>query len=691
MALLSIRDLFARLNEVDESREIEAKRSESELGKSALETISAFSNEPGLGGGYLLFGVEEKESRRFVARGIADPKKLEQELSSRCAAAFNRTVRPRVWTEVIDGTSLVAAFIPEAVASEKPVFIEARGMHHGSFRRIGSTDQRCTEDDLRVLFQAASLTPYEDSLVDDATMDDLDPEVISSYRRSLIDVNPATDLRDASPDELVQSLGAARRVNGALVPTVAGVLLFGKRLALRRLFPAARVDYVRVPGVEWVPDPDSRYDSIDVREPLLFAFRRIYNAIVDDLPKSFALEPGNPERRDQLALPEAAVREALVNALTHRDFRVASAVQVIRYQDRIEVRNPGYSLVDDDQLGEPGSFPRNPRIADFFREMRLAENKGTGIAAIRRGMQRAGLTPPVFDSDRARNRFVVALWLHNLISEDHTSWLRGFSSLRLSDEQARALVVARRTGSVSNAMLRDVSGLDTLGASNQLRQLRDLGLLELRGRGSATHYVLGANARVEQRQGFVEGQTGGFAEGQTGGLPEGREPQTRELARQTQEFDEQTPELGAQTRGSSAPQRQGLSRRQRQGLAGPQRQGLPIPQRQGLSAVGDQPARIDALLNGISAQLREAIDELGGKPSPAALRSLIERLCEQRWWTPKELAAVLKRRSVSRLAVRHLYPLVRESRLERRYPDNPAHPQQAYRTRRSAESPEETE
>lgn len=111
---LSIEDLLARLNEVDESHDIEAKRSESELGKSALETISAFANEPGLGGGYLLFGVTEKEPRVFAAKGVVNPKKLEQEISSLCASVFNRTVRPRVWTEIVDGAALVAAFVPEA-------------------------------------------------------------------------------------------------------------------------------------------------------------------------------------------------------------------------------------------------------------------------------------------------------------------------------------------------------------------------------------------------------------------------------------------------------------------------------------------------------------------------------------------------------------------------------------------------
>jgi len=491
-SLLSIKELLTRLNEVDESHEIEAKRSESEVGKSALDTVSAFSNEPGLGGGYLLFGVvEDEEHARFIPTGVTDPKKIEQEFATLCSASFNRSIRPRVWTEVVEGVSLVAAFVPEASASEKPVFVKARGMQSGTYRRIGSTDQRCTEDDLRVLFQSSSVAPYEDTIVSDASMDDLDNEVIASYKRQLVEANPATEMRDAGSEDLVQSLGGARRVDGRLVPTVAGVLLFAKKLSLRRLFPGVRIDYIRVPGTEWVPDPDRRYESIEVRDPLLVAFRRIYNAVVDDLPKSFALEPGSPERQDRLALPESAVREVLVNALTHRDYRLANPTQVIRYQDRIEVRNAGYSLADADQFGEPGSFPRNMRIADVFREMRLAENKGTGITAVRRAMDRAGLTPPVFDSDRQRDQFVATLWMHNLISAEESVWLKQFAGGKVSDAQARALVVARRTGSVTNAILRDVSGLDTLAASVQLRQLCDLNLLDRRGKSVATHYVLG--------------------------------------------------------------------------------------------------------------------------------------------------------------------------------------------------------
>lgn len=660
---LSIPDLLARLNQVDESHDIEAKKSETELGKSALESIVAFANEPGLGGGYLLFGAEEVAPGRFTARGVRNAKKLEQELSTICATSLNRTIRPRVWIDVIEGASLVAAFIPESSPAEKPIFIASKGVHHGTFRRVGSTDQRCTEDDLRVLFRASDALPYEDALVPGASEADLAPEVIAAYRRQLLDENPATELRDASGMELVQAVGGCRREGGVFVPTVAGVLLFGTRLALRRLFPALRVDYIRVQGTEWVPDADHRYQSVDVREPLLLAFRRVYAAVIDDLPKSFALVAGSPERRDQLALPESAVREAIVNALTHRDYRAPSAVQIIRYQDRIEVRNPGHSLVDDEQFGEPGSAARNPRIATVFRDMRLAENKGTGIAAIRRAMQRAGLTTPLFDSDRTKNQFVVTLFLHNLVDGEDTDWLQRFQSTRLSDHQATALVVARRTGTITNAMLRDLSGLDTLAASGQLRELRDAGLLEPRGRGSATHYVLTAAARGQ----VVEPSTVGGVPGQTGGLAR----QTGELTGQTGGLTGQIGQLTGQTGGLTG-QTGGLTE-QTEGLTG---------QTEGLLREGAAPSAAE-LMKRLPAQIAAAVTQVGGKPAPADLRRVIVEVCTLGWWTPRDLTILLGRKDLAHLSETHLSALVKEGSLERRYPTTPSHPRQAYRTRQA--------
>jgi hypothetical protein len=84
----------------------------------------------------------------------------------------------------------------------------------------------------------------------------------------------------------------------------------------------------------------------------------------------------------------------------------------------------------------------------------------------------------------------------NLVVDDDAAWLPSIAPEGLSDAQAQAMVVARRTGVVRNAILRDISRLETLGASLALRQLRDRGLLEAKGSSVATHYVLEPAARL---------------------------------------------------------------------------------------------------------------------------------------------------------------------------------------------------
>ena len=91
--------------------------------------------------------------------------------------------------------------------------------------------------------------------------------------------------------------------------------------------------------------------------------------------------------------------------------------------------------------------------------MKLAENKGTGISAMKRAMKLAGLTPPFFQSDRRADRFIATIWLHNLLGPEETAWLQSFAKLGLSDAQVQALVIARRTGEVRNSSLRDATDL----------------------------------------------------------------------------------------------------------------------------------------------------------------------------------------------------------------------------------------
>jgi len=628
-------ELLESLNLLDENEHIEAKRA-SEAGKSILETICAFANEPGLGGGWLLLGVVREEMALFPAyevEGIAQPEKLSTEIATQCRNTFNQPVRVEINTETIHGKAVLVVHVPEAQPQDKPLFFKAQGLPKGAFRRISSTDQHCTDDDLAVFYQGRQTESFDSTLVADASLDDLSPEAIADYRQSRAETNPDAEELRWSDEDLLQSLGCIRRNPQAMwQPTVAGLMLFGKPVALRRCFPMMRVDYIRVPGREWVPHPDRRFDTIDLRDPLLRLIRRAQAAILDDLPKGFALEEGDLQRHDTPAIPLRVIREALVNALMHRSYRSHSPVQIIRYANRLEIRNPGFSLKSQDHLGEPGSQLRNPKIAAALYDTRLAETKGSGIRVMRESMERAGLTPPLFESDRGNDQFVARYFFHHFLGAEDIAWLAQFKDLHLSEDEAKALIVVREAGALNNGTYRELTKVDTLTASQALRRLRDAGLLAQKGRGSATYYV--PTERLVDK-----------------GLSSNPEALSSESAGLSTKLDGLSTKAGA------------LS-------ANPE----------GLSAMpaDEEDTQRKALLNELPGSLAARIGAIGQRHPPGEVCDAIVEICRLRDWRAEELATLLQRHS-RYVRNNYLRPLMREGRLTMTNPQEPNDPQQAYR------------
>jgi len=333
LLMITALDLLQSLNLLDETERIEAKRAR-EAGKSLLETVCAFANEPGLGGGWLLLGVVREEMALFPSyqvEGVAQPDKLCADLATQCREVFNVPVRVELSTEQVNGLAVVVAFVPEAQPQDKPIFFKAQGLSKGSMRRIGSTDQHCTEDDLAVFYQGRQRESFDAALVPDATLEDLAPEALADYRQARAENNRDAEELRWSDEELLRSLGCiAKDAGGSWRPTVAGLVLFGRAQALRRCFPMTRVDYIRVPGREWVPDPERRFDTLELRDPLFRLIRRAQAAVLDDLPKGFNLPEGELQRQDKPVIPQRVIREALVNALMHRSYRSQGPMQIIR-------------------------------------------------------------------------------------------------------------------------------------------------------------------------------------------------------------------------------------------------------------------------------------------------------------------------------------------------------------------------
>lgn len=634
-------ELLQNLNLLDESERIEAKRA-SEVGKSLLETVCAFANEPGLGGGWLLLGVVREEQALFPSyqvEGVSQPDKLCADLATQCRDTFNVHVRIELSTEQVNGKAVVVAFVPEAQAQDKPIFFKAQGLPKGALRRVGSVDQHCTEDDLAVFYQGRQRDSFDASLVN-ATLDDLAPEALADYRQTRADANPDAEELRWTDEELLQSLGCIGQDGSIWRPTVAGLMLFGKPQALRRCFPMTRVDYIRVPGREWVPDPDRRFDTIELRDPLFRLIRRAQAAVLDDLPKAFALKEGDLQRQDKPVIPQRVIREALVNALMHRSYRSHSPVQIIRYANRLEIRNPGFSLKSPEHLGEPGSEPRNPRIAAVLHETRFAETKGSGIRVMRDTMEQAGLTPPLFESNRGNDQFVARYFFHHFLGADDVAWLAQFKDAQLSPDEAKALVVVREAGAIDNANYRALNKVDTLAASAALRRLRDAGLLLQKGRGSATYYVPAERLGLDKKTAARSDPSA--PPGALSGNPRGLSTNPNGLS---------TNPAGLSTNPAD--------------LSGT----LPVTEHDPVRAT---------LLDQLPGTLAARIGAFGQRHPPGEVCDAVVELCRLRDWQAEDLATLL-RRHPRYVRNNYLRPLMRDGRLVMTNPKEPNDPQQAYR------------
>jgi ATP-dependent DNA helicase RecG len=614
-------ELIRELNITDETEDLEAKELSGRIaGKSLYETICAMSNEPGLEGGTILLGVEREIAlfTLYRASGVHNPDQLSSDIASACASMFNQPVRVDIKPERSGDVTILRVDVPELPQNQKPLYIAATGLPRGAFRRIGSTDVRCSDEDLQTFFQGKVADPLDRRVVADGAVEDLDPMAIAAYRKARAVVNPLAEELNWSDDEMLHSLGALKRAEGEYRLTVAGLLTFGKSAALRRLAPAQRVDYIRVPGRTWVQDPDERFDSIDMRGPLVTLIARVIAAILDDLPRTFVIdEAATGQRRETPVLPLRVLREAVVNSLMHRAYDVTQPVQVIRYANRIVIRNPGYSLKSQERFDEPGSAIRNPTISEILHETRFAETKGSGIRVMQQKMKQRGLAPPTFESDRDGHEFRATFLFHHFLDEKDLEWLGSFKRFKLTEDQMRALIFVREVGAIDNATYRSLAQLDTLAASRSLRALVQSKLLKDRGSGAKTHYVAGP-----------EMASSGASR---------RDPST--IHHNAAKMD-----------GSDA-------------------------KIDGLALVGGK----HVSLADLPAKLRYAVAALGLKKRvpPSELSAMILRLCDWKAFSLVELAGYLGKKQTY-LSQKFVGHMIARGELRYYYPEMPQHPEQKY-------------
>ncbi|MFK5287376.1 ATP-binding protein [Glaesserella parasuis] len=607
-----------------ESQRIEAKRCSDTVSDSVMQTVCAFANEVGLEYGYLLLGVSEPddEHKNYWVSGVSDSDRVLDQIQTNCRNQFKVVVNIDAGMAIIENKTVIAVKVFELDPASKPCSFLSSGKNKKNFTKTGiwrrglNGDYEATLDELQSIYSQKQGLSYENTFLPNVTWDDIDPEKIEEYRRLRRKVRQDSPELDYDDVTLLDTFNLIRQKDDAIQPNIAGLLLFGTNVALRKHLPMIRVDYIRHRGSQWIDDDEQRFlYTKDFRESLLTLIPRLEAMILDDIPEYFNLEENALQRTDRPFLPQKVVREAVVNMVMHRDYAVNQPSQVNRFSNRLELQNAGYSLKPLEDLGNAKSITRNPLIAAVLYDLKFAETKGSGVNTMRSLLKKAKLSPPVFHSNQDNNQFKATLLLQHLMREEQLEWLKLFSEYNLSDNEAVALVLARETGFVDNSGLREISGLDTLAASKLLGKLRDKHLLDKFGKGQYTFYLLSDLAsNIDDK-------------------PTKLDDKPTKLDDKPTKLDDKPTKLDDKP-----------------------------------TKLDDKPTKLDELL-----------EDLGNRSSFGQIRIVIAMLCLEQPCSAEFIAEKLNRNQ-QYVSKNYLKKLIDSWYLTYIYPEQPNHPEQAYRT-----------
>lgn len=461
--------LVTTLINAGETRTREYKRVSGKMVGKALETVCGFANADG---GVLVLGVADLKEHQGKARlfGTEENPEAVDELLRKLLTEFQ---------PAIEGIRLrrLACTLHNGPAQGQPGHLllvqvpRSAAVHSitgsGTYTRLGAGNRQLTAAEVTELSYRRGIR----SAASEPVAIDLSLLQTDAWRRYAL----ARGVKSGDFADQLLRTGLAEKVDDLVQPRRAAVLLFADEPGSLLAAHDARADIrlmvydgkVAVPGAT----PNLRKAPKTIRGPLIDQIDQAVRAVLDELAGGLTLSSSGFQTRH--VYPERVVKEAIVNAVVHRDYRLNRDIFIRIYDDRIEVESPGAfpGGITPANIAKAGSKARNPLIAANLREFPLPPNidAGEGVRMMYAEMAQAKLYPPQYRESHDAAVESVTVTLLNLLRP--TAW----------DQISDWL---DRHGSIANADVVRIAGVDTLKASKLLTTWREQGLLEpLPGRG----------------------------------------------------------------------------------------------------------------------------------------------------------------------------------------------------------------
>lgn len=390
-----------------ENSGVEFKRDDVENHDLAKEIV-AFLN---LDGGAVLLGIEDDGT----VSGTSRPS-LEEWVAELCRVKIEPPIVPHLsWVRGVEpGKDVLIVRVSQG--PDKP-YARVHNTRRTYFIRVGSTNREASREELERMFQASGRVQYGLKPVPGATLDDLDRRRLRDYFVRVLGGSAPDDAAIEEWERLLRNLDLMTVSVGQAVPTIDGMLLFGR--TPKRFLPQSGIRALCYPGP--TPDYATRADE-ELKGPLVplcgadgsvtesGLVEQALDFVNRNTEPTAHLEGGR--RVDRPAYPAAVLREAVVNALVHRDYSVAgSDITLAVYSDRVELQSPGRlpNTVTLEGMKAGMRYARNQTLVNVMRDYRYVDFRGMGVREkIIPGMFAHNGTEPEFVSEESR--LTVRLW-----------------------------------------------------------------------------------------------------------------------------------------------------------------------------------------------------------------------------------------------------------------------------------------